>query len=258
MVEYPSGSDVATPLQDWFGRPDSGWQNLTLQNSWVSDGSTPRYRRVGKVVEVKGRVISGAASSVFATLPVGYRPAVLVAHMARQQGTDGSGANVQPLLIQPTGTMAVNTLTNPWFHARFLADDAANQISAREAFPVGSDEVAPVAGFHTRFALSDSGWIDATSLLVNSWTAVNTPFYRRLGSSVMLRGRLTGGTLGATMFTLPVGFRPGLDGICEVVRNSSSTGSGTGNNGPLVVTSGGLVQAGSVLTIPNLDCSFFT
>lgn len=58
----------------------TGWQNLSLQNSWVyyGSGSLPQYRRDQfGAIYVKGLIKGGATgnSTVLFTLPVGYRPA---------------------------------------------------------------------------------------------------------------------------------------------------------------------------------------
>lgn len=53
-------------------------------------------------------------------------------------------------------------------------------------------------------------WAAAT--LVGSWTNVGAPYpnaqYWRHHGVVSLRGRITGGAIPSTAFTLPVGFRP--------------------------------------------------
>jgi hypothetical protein len=262
MAENPLGSDLVVPaggFKSWFGLTDSGWQTLTNQNGWTG---TLRYRRVGKVVELRSASAAGTANTVMATLPVGFRPARLVQRMVPQSGTNGSDPNNCPCLIQPTGTILVTTLTNPTLSGvRFLADDVDNQIATRQTPPmVGNDLVAPDSGgFEDWFQPEDTGWIDASGLLVNSWVPVNTPMYRKRGSTVMLRGRVSGGSSAtALIFTLPVGFRPD-DSVRVIARNSSSTGTGTGA-GSYGVSNLGNVQAqgpSGNLTIPNLDISFF-
>lgn len=58
---------------------DSGWISMPLNSGWsMTDyaGEIPMYRKVGKVVYLKG-IVSGTASAaaIIATLPVGFRPA---------------------------------------------------------------------------------------------------------------------------------------------------------------------------------------
>lgn len=52
---------------------DTGWTNVTLVNGWSGGGSTPRYRRVGRVVYIEGMVSGGTSNTIF-TLPAGFRP----------------------------------------------------------------------------------------------------------------------------------------------------------------------------------------
>lgn len=62
-------------------RTTETWQNLTLNNSWVSDGSnTAQYRLdADGSVYIRGRIKDGvsAGGTVFATLPAGYRPGMI-------------------------------------------------------------------------------------------------------------------------------------------------------------------------------------
>lgn len=263
MAEYPIGSDPivrAGGFQEWFTNPDSGWQPLTLENGWTG---TPVYRRVGKVVEIRGSVSGGTLNSNIATLPVGFRPSQQVNSMVPQLSTNGSDPNNSRILAQSSGAVNVSLLTNPHLHIRFFADDVDNQVATRTT-PLYTDdsEVAPAAGFHTRFDfLEDTGWIDATPLLINGWLGINIPYYRRRGKTVSIRGRLTGGDLsqGGNLFVLPTGFRPS-NLVRTVVRNSSSTGTGTGAGGLEVSNLGNvraMAGATSNLTNPNLDISFF-
>lgn len=55
---------------------DTGWIDLTLLNgATVQNGFTPRYRRIGKIVIIKGIVTTvSSADTVVATLPTGFRP----------------------------------------------------------------------------------------------------------------------------------------------------------------------------------------
>lgn len=58
---------------------DTGWQTLSLGNSWVSfdGGSTfaiPAYRKLNGVVYLDGEMKSGTTSTTIATLPAGSRP----------------------------------------------------------------------------------------------------------------------------------------------------------------------------------------
>lgn len=55
---------------------DSDWNNLVLENGEAFDlASTPQYRKIGKVVYLRGAVKGiSALNTVIGTLPTGYRP----------------------------------------------------------------------------------------------------------------------------------------------------------------------------------------
>ena len=57
---------------------DTGWQSLTLENSWtVANSTPPMYRRVGNLVRLKGAVTNATATTTYSTaftLPAGARP----------------------------------------------------------------------------------------------------------------------------------------------------------------------------------------
>ena len=59
---------------------DSGWNDLQLLNSVTSRGTnyTPQYRKIGKVVYIRGQVNIPSHNSgiIMATLPTGYRPSM--------------------------------------------------------------------------------------------------------------------------------------------------------------------------------------
>lgn len=90
--------------------------------------------------------------------------------------------------------------------------------------------------------VSDTGWIDATALLVNAWVNYSTPTYagaryRRKNGIVYVQGLVKSGTLNAAggAFTLPVGFRPTAQLLFASVE-------GTNGHGRLDVLSSGVVQ----------------
>jgi len=67
-------------------------------------------------------------------------------------------------------------------------------------------------GDHTH-KVADSGWLTPT--LLNGWAVYDATFgnaamYRKIGPIVFLRGLIRSGTMGATAFNLPAGYRPGI------------------------------------------------
>lgn len=81
----------------------------------------------------------------------------------------------------------------------------------------------------------DLGW--STPALLNAWTvyAGNTIGYIRSGNLVTVKGIATGGTIGAAVFNLPVGYRPSYSPNLATVSN--------GALGYMYVTTGGDVVA---------------
>ncbi|WP_129692311.1 hypothetical protein [Gottfriedia acidiceleris] len=53
----------------------ASWANLTIQNTTVNNGRTPRYSKVGNLVSIIGEISMVADNTVIATLPALYRPA---------------------------------------------------------------------------------------------------------------------------------------------------------------------------------------
>jgi hypothetical protein len=76
--------------------------------------------------------------------------------------------------------------------------------------PISTATATALAG--KQATIADSGWTNAT--LSASWVTIggsySTPGYRKVGSSVYLRGTLSGGLItdGTVILTLPVGYRP--------------------------------------------------
>lgn len=89
--------------------------------------------------------------------------------------------------------------------------------------------------------------------LINSWVnyggTYRTARYRKIGDRVEIEGLVKSGTIGATVFTLPVGYRPPQD-IPFGVHSNNAFGS-------LIVFASGAVyaQAGSNASF-GLTCSF--
>ena len=103
-------------------------------------------------------------------------------------------------------------------------------------------------------ALTDSGWIAFS--LQNSWTAggAETPYYRKIGNVVYLKGSVTksGVTAFETVATLPSGYRP-----TEVVRPGITLNSTTAAACQILVS--GAIQmwsSASTSAYRGLYCSF--
>ena len=72
---------------------DTSWTAVSgFTNSWVALGSpfVPRYRLVGSLVTMQGRIGSGTINTAAFTLPSGYRPTQTIV-----VATDANGAYAQ-------------------------------------------------------------------------------------------------------------------------------------------------------------------
>lgn len=88
---------------------DSGWKKLTLTSDFkLYTNSSARYRKIGKLVELRGVIapiksISADSLTVAFTLPSGYRPSSLVSEICQ-----GSDSNRWLLSIEASGNAVVS------------------------------------------------------------------------------------------------------------------------------------------------------
>ena len=88
---------------------DTGWKTLEISGTGFSAGSqTPQYRKVGNCVYVRGQVIVDMdqvsdLTTVFATLPSGYRPSA-----AKYQLLAGEGDRMARLYVRTGGGININ------------------------------------------------------------------------------------------------------------------------------------------------------
>ena len=87
-----------------------GWVNLTLTSAFKNynndNNNRPRYRKIGKTVEIRGIIaptnqISANSSTTIATIPQGYRPSTCPANTVCQ----GSGVNRWCLRVELNGNI---------------------------------------------------------------------------------------------------------------------------------------------------------
>lgn len=121
---------------------DSGWKYVTLNSVVVpydaNEGYTPRYRKIGNLVQIKGTISPSSNSNSFGssggaaifTMPAGYRPSV-VPITSIFQGTSTSffamsinTAGVATLSRYRDETGYVTPTTTTWmpFHFEYFAD----------------------------------------------------------------------------------------------------------------------------------------
>lgn len=103
------------------------------------------------------------------------------------------------------------------FEVRELHDaviEANGSVTDNEVFAYDStsgmwkNQTAAEAGLQ---ALEDTGW-QTVSTFANSFTGTNVS-YRKINNIVYLRGNVSGGTAGTGAFTLPLGYRLGIEGV---------------------------------------------
>lgn len=88
---------------------DSGWQTLTISGTGFTAGSpTPQYRKIGNRVIVKGQIAVDMdnvsdVTTVFATLPSGYRPATALYRLI-----PGEGDRQARLYVSSSGGVNIN------------------------------------------------------------------------------------------------------------------------------------------------------
>lgn len=132
--------DIETIHQDIETiQQDSGWLQATLTNQFKAyhdiDGNIPRYRKVGKTVEIRGvlaptsTIAASNDETIAFTLPSGFRPS----GTQRDYICQGSGRNVWLLTVFPEGDVGVSRYgttansdipTSAWmpFNAVFMID----------------------------------------------------------------------------------------------------------------------------------------
>lgn len=98
-----SAADVRAALED------SGWKTLTISGTGFTAGSpVPKYRKIGNRVIVKGQIAVDMdnvsdVTTVFATLPSGYRPATALYRLI-----PGEGDRQARLYVSSSGGVNIN------------------------------------------------------------------------------------------------------------------------------------------------------
>lgn len=243
-----------------FGSDPMG-QGLLFLGDGTADATT--HAAVGFVdsTDRPAMVLSGAAGL---TGPVLRDRAVtvLAGSDPNTEGTPGEDADVAisdfylDSTIPGTTYWTVDTPGNPAAWVPFLTFANNDPITAG-AVPLALGQLwlnnaAGGAWTSTGGALgdwvqligSDTGWIDATPSLVNSWSAADgVARYRRLNGVVFLQLAVAGGTTPIILNSLPLGFEPSVTGATFPVEVQVA---GVAQVGVLTVEIGGQVN---VLTV---------
>ena len=127
-------SDVAALEQalEQSAITDTGWLNLPLADGIQAyGGSTPQYRKIGKLVAIRGAVKNVLAPGPIATLPVGYRPTYSVPYVQNTSMRSTTCAMYDRMIIGADGVIQVQAISDgaafaadKWFplHCTFLID----------------------------------------------------------------------------------------------------------------------------------------
>lgn len=86
--------DHADPADPDGPHYDSGWITLPLAIGAPTGGETPEYRRIGKIVHLRGRMAFpsiGTGNTVVANLPAGFRPSKLTMWARAENSATNNG-----------------------------------------------------------------------------------------------------------------------------------------------------------------------
>lgn len=111
---------------------DTGWNPLPLTDGIQAyGGSVPQYRRIGKVVSIRGAVKNVLAPGLLATLPEGCRPAYSVPYVQNTSMRSTTCAMYARMLVGADGKIQVQAISDgaafaadKWFpiHCTFMID----------------------------------------------------------------------------------------------------------------------------------------
>ena len=110
---------------------DTGWNTLPLADGIQAYGGAPQYRRIGKIVSIRGAVKNVLATGVLATLPEGCRPTYSVSYVQNTSMRSSTCAMFARMLVGADGKIQVQAISDgaafaadKWFpiHCTFLID----------------------------------------------------------------------------------------------------------------------------------------
>lgn len=110
---------------------DTGWNPLPLADGIQVYGGAPQYRRIGKVVSIRGAVKNVLAPGPLATLPEGCRPVYSVSYVQNTSMRSTTCAMYARMLVGADGKIQVQAISDgaafaadKWFpiHCTFMID----------------------------------------------------------------------------------------------------------------------------------------
>jgi hypothetical protein len=118
-----------------------------------------------------------------------------------------ANANNGEIFVKPQNGFEVRELHDAVIESNGSVTD--NEVFAYDsASGMWKNQTAVEAGLQ---ALEDTGW-QTVSTFANNFTGTNVS-YRKINNIVYLRGHISGGTAGTGAFTLPLGYRSGIEGV---------------------------------------------
>lgn len=110
---------------------DTGWNPLPLVDGIQAYGGAPQYRRIGKVISIRGAVKNVLAPGPLATLPEGCRPTYSVSYVQNTSMRSTTCAMYARMLVGADGKIQVQAISDgaafaadKWFpiHCTFMID----------------------------------------------------------------------------------------------------------------------------------------
>ena len=98
---------------------DSGWLTLPLADGIQPYGGAPQYRKIGKIVTIRGAIKNVLGTGVVATLPAGYRPTYSVPYVQNTSLRTGNFAMFTRMIAGTDGGIRVEAISDG---AVFAAD----------------------------------------------------------------------------------------------------------------------------------------
>ena len=111
---------------------DTGWNALPLADGIQAyGGSIPQYRKIGKIVSIRGAVKNVLAAGPLATLPEGCRPTYSVSYVQNTSMRSTTCAMYARMIVGADGKIQVQAISDgaafaadKWFpiHCTFMID----------------------------------------------------------------------------------------------------------------------------------------
>jgi hypothetical protein len=113
IVAKGVGSTYLTVNTSYYPASATGWNNMTLTNSWVWYGTiyaTAQYKKstTDNMVTLKGLIRSGTSGTAIVTLPAGFRPKERILYTTVSADAYGR------VDIQPNGVVSLQAGSNAW------------------------------------------------------------------------------------------------------------------------------------------------